>query len=78
MFPWIRRHQRWFNRIQLIKKRFANTQKFSDQFNNYINTLLLILPKDVQPYEHMNDWQKFIAATLTEKKILQALTHGRY
>ena len=38
-----------------LKKRFENTFKFS---NNYINKFILLLRKDIYPYEHMDDWKK--------------------
>ena len=48
-----------------IKKRFKNTFKFS---YNDINKFILLLRKDVYPYEHMDDWEKFNEATLPEKE----------
>ena len=36
-----------------LKKQFKNTFKFSD---NDINEFILLLGKDVHPYEYMDDW----------------------
>ena len=38
-----------------LKKKFKNIFKFS---NNDINKLILLLRKDVYPYEYMDEWGK--------------------
>ena len=48
-----------------LKKRLKNTFKFS---NNDINEFILLLRKDVDPYEYMDDWEKFNETTLPEKE----------
>ena len=47
-----------------LKKRFKNTFTFS---NNDINRFVLLLRKDVYPYEDMGDREKFNETTLREK-----------
>ena len=47
------------------KKQFNNRFKFSD---NDINKFILLLRKDVYPYEYMNDWEKSNEITLSEKE----------
>ena len=47
-----------------LKKRFKNTFKFS---NNDINTLILLLRKDIYPYEYMDEWEKFNETSLPKK-----------
>ena len=39
-----------------LKKRFLNTYKFSNHNNN---KFILLLRKDVYPFEYMDDWKKF-------------------
>ena len=48
-----------------LKKRFNNTNKFS---NNDINKFTLLLRKDVYPYEYMDEWGKFNETSLSEKE----------
>ena len=48
-----------------LKKRFKNTSKFS---NSDINKFILLLGKDVYPYEYMDDWENFNETTLPEKE----------
>ena len=48
-----------------LKKRFNNTNKFS---NNDINKFTLLLRKDVYPYEYMDEWEKFNETSLSEKE----------
>ena len=48
-----------------LKERFFNAHKFS----NYDNTkFILLLQRDVYPYEYMNDWEKFNETSLPEKE----------
>ena len=47
------------------KKRFKNTFKFS---YNDINKFILLLRKDIYPYEYIDDWEKFNETTLLEKE----------
>ena len=42
------------------KKRFKNTFKFT---NNDINKFILLLRKEVYPYEYMDKWAKFYETT---------------
>ena len=48
-----------------LKKRFKNTFKFS---NNDINKFILLLRKDVYPYEYMDNCQKFNETSYLRKK----------
>ena len=48
-----------------LKERFFNTCKFSNHDNN---KFILLLQKDVYPYEYMDDRQKFNETTLPEKE----------
>ena len=48
-----------------LKKKFKNTFKF---FNNDISKFILLLRKDVYPYEYMDYWEKFNETTLPEKE----------
>ena len=48
-----------------LKKRFANTYKFS---KHYINKFILLLRKGVYPNANMNDWRKFNETSLSEKE----------
>ena len=52
-----------FNK-ELIK-RFANIYEF---FNEDINKFVLLLRKDIYPYEYMNSWEKFDETSLTDKE----------
>ena len=47
-----------------LKKQFLNTYKFS---NHDINKFILLLRKNVYPYEYMDDWEKFNETSLPEK-----------
>ena len=49
-----------------LKKRFVNTYTFA---NHDINKLIVLLQKDVYPYEYMDD---------RKWKFFQSLKHGRY
>ena len=42
------------------KKRFKNTFKFT---NNDINKFILLLRKEVYPYEYMDKWETFYETT---------------
>ena len=48
-----------------LKKKFKSTFKFS---NNDINEFILLLRRDVYPYQYMNDWEKFNERTLPGKE----------
>ena len=48
-----------------LKKQFRNTLKFS---NDGINKFVLLLRKDVYPYEYMDEWEMFNETALPEKK----------
>ena len=48
-----------------LKKQFRNTLKFS---NDGINKFVLLLRKDVYPYEYMDEWETFNETALPEKK----------
>ena len=54
-----------------FKKRFRNTFKFS---YNDINKFILLLRKDVYPYEYIDDWEKFNeTASLEEEEFYSDL-----
>ena len=48
-----------------LKEQFFNTYKFS---NRDSNKFILLLSKDVYPYEYMNYWEKFNETSLPEKE----------
>ena len=48
-----------------LKEWFFNTYKFS---NHDDNKFILLLPKDVYPYEYLDDWEKFNETLLPEKE----------
>ena len=62
-------------------KKFPNTYRFC---NKDINKFILLLRKDVYPYEHMDSWERFIETTLPNKKAfyselnLEDITHTDY
>ena len=45
--------------------RFANTYRFC---NEDINKFILLLRKDVYPYEYMDSWERFYETALPNKK----------
>ena len=45
--------------------RFANTYRFC---NEDINKFILLLRKDVYPYEYMDSWERFNETVLPNKK----------
>ena len=49
-----------------LKRKFKNTYKLS---NNDINKFILLLRKDVYPYEYMDDWKKLNETKLREKEV---------
>ena len=59
----IRNYQRKINEV--LKKRFANTYRF---YSHDINKFILLLQKDVCPYECMDNWEKFSKKSLPEIK----------
>ena len=48
-----------------LKERFFNTHKFSNHDNN---NFILLLRKEVYPYEYMDDCEKSNETSLPEKK----------
>ena len=48
-----------------IKIFFFNTYRFSNHKNN---KFIILLRKDVYPYEYMDDWEKFNETLLLEKE----------
>ena len=65
---------------ELIKK-FPKTYRFC---NRDINKFILLLRKDVYPFEYMDSWERFIETTLPNKKAfhsklnLEDITHKDY
>ena len=56
----------YFKKIdEVLKKRFRNTFKFS---NNNINKFILLLRKGVYPYEYMDDGEQFNETLFPERK----------
>ena len=51
--------------METEKKRFFNTYKFS---NHYNNKFTLLLRKGVYPYEYIDDLEKFNKTSLPEKE----------
>ena len=45
--------------------RFANTHEFC---NGNISKFVLLLRKDIYPYEHMDSWERFHETSLPDKK----------
>ena len=60
-----------------LKERFFNTYKFSNDDNN---KFVLLLWKNVYPYEYMDDWEKFNKTSLPEKEVSyrQSTKYGIY
>ena len=56
-------HKKQFNK-GLIKKS-ANTYEFCDQG---INTLILLLRKEIYPYEYIDSWKRFNETPLSKKE----------
>ena len=56
-------YQKDFNK-ELIK-RFANTYEFC---NGDLNKFILLLRKDVYPYEYMDNWERFDETSLPDKE----------
>ena len=65
---------------ELIKK-FPKTYRFC---NRDINKFILLLRKDVYPFEYMDSWERFIETTLPNKKAfhsklnLEDISHKDY
>ena len=57
-----------------IKKFFFNTYRF---FNHKNNKFIILLRKDVYPYEYMDDWEKF-NETLLPKKVFYSHFNMEY
>ena len=55
----------WNKLDETVKIKFKNTFKFS---SNDINKFILLLRKDVYPFEHMDDWENFNEAKLPKKQ----------
>ena len=56
-------YEKDFNK-ELIK-RFANTYEFC---NKNLNKFILLLRKDVYPYEYMDNWERFDETSLPNKE----------
>ena len=63
MFKFKKNYKQDFNK-ELIK-RFANIYEFC---NEDINKFILLLRKDIYPYEHMDSWEKFSGTSLPDKE----------
>ena len=48
-----------------LKKKFKNTLKF---FNNDINKFIMLLRNFIDPYEYIDEWEKFNETSLPEKE----------
>ena len=48
-----------------LMKKVLNAYRF---FNGDINKFILLIRKDVDPYEYMDSWERFDAASLPDKK----------
>ena len=48
-----------------VKRAIFNIYKFSNSDNN---KFILLLWKDIYPYEYMDDWEKFIETSLPERE----------
>ena len=63
MFSCNKIYQRKTN--EKLKERFFNTYNFS---NHDSNKFILLSPKNVYPYEYVDDWEKFNRKSLPEKE----------
>ena len=50
---------------EILKKIFANTDKFS---NHDVNKFISLLQIDIKQNEYMDDWEKFNETLLPEKE----------
>ena len=51
--------------INGLNKKFLNTYRFC---NGDLHKFVLLLRKDVYPYEYMNNWEKFNETSLPDKE----------
>ena len=63
MFNLKKNHEKNFNKE--VIKRFANTCKFC---NKDLNKFILLVRKDVYPYEYMDNWERFDETLLSNRE----------
>ena len=59
------RNENYSNKIVEKLRKIFKLFKFS---NNDINKFILLLRKDVYPYDYMDEWEKFNETSLPEKE----------
>ena len=57
--------KRWLKSINGLIKNFPNIHQFC---NEDINKFVLLLRKDVYPYEYMDSWKRFDDTSLLDKR----------
>ena len=60
-----KKKKKWLKPINELIKKFSDTHQFC---NGDIKKIVLLLGKDVYPYEYMNSWERFDEPSLLDKK----------
>ena len=63
------RKKEWERSIKPLIRKFASTYQFC---NGDLNKFILLLRKDVYPYEDIDNWRKFDEITLPPKEVFTA------
>ena len=59
-----KKKKKWLKPINGLIKKFSDTHQFC---NGDIKKIVLLLGKDVYPYEYMNSWERFDEPSLLDK-----------